>query len=176
MKRLLFFTILLCSLQGLTQEKTAFKDKLYFGGDVTLSVSSTVTIIGASPLVGYRITDKWSAGVGLSYYYFSTRIGTFSNSSSIYGGNVFSRLLITDNLFAQSEFHVVNTEAVIYDPSTDTASIERLNVPMWYVGGGYRQPLGANAFASVTILYDLIDDINSPYQNPIFRGGFTFSF
>lgn len=152
--------------------KLSFKDRLYFGGDITLSVSGAATIVGAAPMLGYRITDKWSAGLGVSAYYFNVR--TFNYATSFYGGNVFSRFLITDNIFAQSEYHIVNTD-VAYSTSTEIIRT-RENIPLWYVGGGYRQPVGGSGFASISVLFDLIGDPRAPYPNPTIRAGFNFGF
>ena len=42
-----------------------FKDRIFVGGGVQAQFG-TVTVIGASPIVGYTITPKLSAGVGLT--------------------------------------------------------------------------------------------------------------
>jgi len=176
MKQLLTFIFIAGFLSVKGQDKQAFKDRLYYGGNVVFSINSVSTVLGASPLVGYKITDKLSAGVGISYFFYSFKYGFERFNTSIYGGNIFSRFIVTDNLFLQTEFHIVNTDAVTYDPINDVLSTGRKNVPIWYVGGGLRQPIGANTYVSMSILYDLIDDINSPYTNPIFRGGLVFGF
>lgn len=150
-----------------------FKERLYFGGDITVAVSGSATVIGAAPMLGYRITPDWSAGLGVSAYYFNVR-GPFNFATSFYGGNLFSRYLITDNIFVQSEFHAVNTEVAFV--TVDEVVRTREWLPLFYVGGGYRQPVGARGFVSVTVLYDVIDDPNSPYPNPTIRGGFSFGF
>ena len=46
------------------------KSKLYYGGYMSLSFGS-YTVIGISPLVGYKFTPKLSSGVQLSYEYSS---------------------------------------------------------------------------------------------------------
>lgn len=147
----------------------SFTDRLYFGGDITLSISGSATIIGAAPMLGYRITENWSAGIGISAYYFNVRQ---SNYSTFYGGNVFSRYLITENIFAQSEYHMINTEV----DTIDEIVSRREYIPLLYVGGGYRYPLGGNGYASVTALYDLIGNPHAPYPNPTIRVGVNFGF
>ena len=178
MKRFALLLSLLISVATYAQKEDnpAFKDRLFFGGDIALSFSSNTAIVGAAPLVGCRITDRWAAGVGVSYYYFRSSFFGQDYATSIFGGNAFTRVLITDALFAQTELNIINTDIYTYNPTTDTVERGRGNIPMWYVGGGYRQNIGGNAFASVTVLYDLIDDLNSPYQNPIIRGGVSLGF
>lgn len=151
------------------KKKRDFWSRVYIGGDISANFG-TVTLIGASPLIGYRITERWSAGIGGTYLYFAQNIDGFGRySTSIYGGNVFSRYLITDQIFAQSEYHILNLEA--YDFVSN--SLGRKNIPIWYVGGGYRQQIGGNSFIMIMVLLDLIDDINSPYSNPQIRGGIS---
>jgi outer membrane protein assembly factor BamA len=179
MRQVLLILLMALSFQGWSQkekERQGFSaDRIFFGGDITFNISNQVTAIGASPLVGYRITDKWSAGLGVTYLYYSIDYGIFGQyNTSIYGGNVFTRVLITEQLFLQTEFHVINTDAAQYNPVTDAVETIRRNVPMWYVGGGYRVALGGNAYAALSVLYDVIDDPYSPYSNPNIRAGFVF--
>lgn len=177
MKKLILILFAVCTgITGIAQRpsdstgKQPFKDRLFFGGDIGLSFG-TITVVGASPFVGYRITDAWSAGLGATYYYFAQNIQGFGRySTSIYGGNVFSRYLITQEVFLHSEFQLINTE-VYRTLSTTELSQSRRTIPQWYIGGGYRQRVGGNTFIMLTVLYDVLDDPDSPYSNPIFRGG-----
>lgn len=149
--------------------KKPFWDRVYIGGDVSLNFGN-ITVIGATPMIGYNISERWSAGVGATYLYFSQNVRGFGRySTSIYGGNVFSRFLITDQIFAQSEYHLLSVDA--YNFELDRFG--RVNVPIWYVGGGYRAQVGANSFIMIMALIDLIEDINSPYANPQIRGGIS---
>ena len=47
----------------------------------------------------------------------------------------------------------------------------RNSVPYLWLGGGYSQRLSDKASIFVTILYDVIDDIESRISNPQIRGG-----
>lgn len=149
--------------------KESFGERLVFGGDVILSFSNNNTALGLSPLVGYRVTDRYVAGVGGTYVYYS-----FSNSKvSSYGGRVFNTLYVTEELLLHAEFeHLTFTEK--YDDSR--IPILKRSFPAVLVGGGYRQPLGAGAFFNVTVLYDILQDPNSLYNGMIIRGGFVMGF
>jgi len=52
----------------------------------------------------------------------------------------------------------------------------RTNFPIWMVGGGYSSPPGSGLGFQLLILWDVIGDINSPYSNPIIRGGVSVGF
>ncbi len=148
--------------------KPAFKDRLVFGGDFSLAFGNN-TLVGISPQVGYKITDKWIAGVGLNYYYFSFNSpGYVKYSTSMYGGNYFTRYHILDQLFVHTEFQGINVE---YYESPFSNELTRGWVPIWYVGGGFYARIGSNAYLGATILIDLIEDHRSPWSNPVFRVG-----
>lgn len=150
------------------KEKSSFADRLFFGGNINVNFG-TVTVLGATPVVGYRITDKLSAGIGGTYVYYAENIPGYGDfSTSLYGGNVFARYRITNEIFLQSEYHQINTEVWQF------SEFRRLWIPMAYVGGGYRVPIGSNSGLLMMILYDLIGDPNSPYSNPMITGGFVF--
>ncbi|MCB0762308.1 MAG: hypothetical protein KDC12_12350 [Flavobacteriales bacterium] len=176
MHRIILGCLLLLSIAGWSQEEKSFKDRLYFNGGLQAGFSNSLFVIGASPSVGYMWTEKLSTGLGISFIYYSLNSPAGKYQTSIYGGNAFTRYLFFDNFFAQTEYHMVNSDVPVYDTSTQSLQIKRSWIPMWYVGGGYRAPLGGRAFATITVLYDLIDNRYSPYSNPTIRGGISFGF
>lgn len=155
------------------------KERLFTGGGATINFGTGVTVLGASPILGYRITDSWSAGVGVSAMYFrQVFVNGAEFSTFFYGGNAFTRLQLLNvpsigSVFAQSEFHVINTDA--YD-QLNGRSLGRRNIPVWLIGGGLRQRLGNRMSGLFTILWDVIDDPNSPYINPFINFGVVVGF
>ena len=63
----------------------AWKDRLILGGDLGL-LFGTTTLIAISPIVGYRVSDRVTFGVGpiYQYYNFNTVAGRFETHT--YGG------------------------------------------------------------------------------------------
>lgn len=150
------------------------KERIYFGGDVGASFGS-LTFVEISPLIGYKISERFSMGIGSIYQYYRYNYKTTSGasliiSSSMYGGKVFAREFINDRLYLYSEADILNLEG--YNSNTDET--KRVNVPLFLVGGGYLVPIGESASFGLNILIDLIDDPYSPFSNPIIRGGFVF--
>lgn len=150
------------------------KDRLFFGGDLGLSFG-TVTYIRISPIIGLNVSPKFSVGAGPSYQYYKDNryVGL---ESSIYGGSVFGRYFVLENIFLQTEFEVLNLEELYYDPFSDSLP-ERVTIPVWFVGAGLSQrtPNGSGFF--IGVFYDLIGDINSPYPSDIaVRAGGMISF
>jgi hypothetical protein len=119
-----------------------------------------------NPMVGYRTTPWWINGIGLNYTYFSTN----ANRGNIYGASVWTRATVFKTLFAHSEFEMLKLRA--FDNTGITAEA---TVPVWLVGAGYNSG-GSRLRLSAMIMYDLIQDPNSPYNQPMIRIGGLFGF
>lgn len=159
---LLFASI--CNAQGVITgtPKTPLRDRLYFGGNVGAQFGDLV-VVDVSPMIGYRVTTKFSTGVGVRYIYLDQPRTPGVDPDHIYGGSIFARMDIYQGLFGYSEFELLNRR-VYYE--------DRLNIGSWFVGGGYTQPLGERAGISVMLLYNLTESAYSIYpNNPILRVG-----
>ena len=143
------------------------KENLVFGGNVGLAFGN-ITYVQASPLVGVKIKPDWTAGVGLDYVFYGAQ--GFRNQS-LFGGSLWSRYFITNDIFLTSQLQVMNRE--LYSPRE---GYYRANVNMLFLGGGIL--LGERNGFSMTIsgMFDVIEDPNSPYTNPIIRVGTAIGF
>ncbi len=180
MKRQLKFLLLVlfissCFLESSAQpplEGEKFWDKVYFGGNFGLQFGDQ-TVVDVNPLIGYRVTEKLSVGITATYIYYKFRdpyYTSLSYSSNIYGGSIFARYFLLENIFAHVEGELLNLEV----PNPILRRNVREDIFGFYVGGGYRQPLGDRSSLNILLLYNLNDNANSPYQNPIIRIGFGF--
>lgn len=151
-----------------TEQSGFDKSKMYFGGYVNLSFG-TYTVIGIEPLVGYKFTPELSAGVQLSYEYSSYDDVSASN----YGGSLFGRYRIIPELYAHAEFSSINYELIYFSGETN-----RVWVPFLFLGGGYSQPISKNVWINAQVLFDVLQDENSPYESwePFFSIGFGVGF
>ena len=162
---LLFFTI---SSSITAQENSgSWTDRIFTGGNLGLQFGTT-TVIDVSPLIGYRITDKLGAGITATYKYYRFRTNIGDYTTSIYGGGLFGRYLITENLFAHAEYEILNGPWRFDD--------ERYNITSILIGGGYRQPLSDRIFLNLLVLWNINDSADSPYNNPIIRAGVGVGF
>lgn len=165
-----FFSLKISAQAPPNREK--FWDKVYFGGNFGLQFGDQ-TVIDINPLMGYRLTEKFSVGVSATYIYYRFKDPTNyypTYSTNIYGGSVFTRYYFLENIFGQVEGELLNLEV----PDYFLNRYVRTNVFGFYVGGGYRQPIGDRSSLNILLLYNLNEDRNSPYQNPIIRVGFGF--
>lgn len=171
-----FLAVALCILafsafsQREVDEGSSFFDRVYLGGNFGAQFGS-VTFVDLSPLAGYMITPKLSAGVGVTYQYLKYR--NFDQSFSTYGWRTFVRRNVGRQFFVHGEFENINLEAFSNPSGTDTY---RYWVPGLFVGGGLFQPIGNRGGFMISALYNLMyDDMRSPYNSPlVLRVGFTF--
>ena len=144
-----------------------FKNRIFFGGNVGAQFGN-YTFVDLSPLVGYRITEDFSAGIGVTYNFLQFRSGNTRYKTDIYGGRVFARYFVWENLFLHGEYEVLNGQ---WDYSSDRFNIENI-----LGGGGYRQMLSDRAAMTLLVLWNFKQNNYSLYSNPIIRAGFTFGF
>ncbi len=150
-------------------QKPSILNKIAPGGNFSLQFG-TITYIEVSPMVGYRFTDKFTAGPGFTYRYFKIR--NF-DASSIYGPRAFARYVIGRQFFVQSEYENLSVAFATRDPREP---ITREWVPGLFIGGGLFQSIGQRAGFMIGAFYNLShDNIRSPYNSPwVFNAGFTF--
>ena len=144
-----------------------FKSRLFFGGGLGLQFGS-MTLIEISPLVGYKVTPKLSIGVSPTYKYYHYNAYYGSTSTNVFGGSIFSRYSIFENVFAHVEYETLFYN--IQEPGYPTA---RLQFNSFFVGGGYNQRIGGNSAMYFLVLWNLNDTPDSPYINPVIRVGFS---
>lgn len=148
--------------------KNNLRNRWVVGGDLAASFG-TVTYINLSPRVGYRINSKLTAGTGLVYNYLrDNRFKGFEFSN--YGGLIFANYSIMPELMLVSEFQNLSVERY----SEFSGQKMRVPVNVLFVGAAYRLQLGEKSFGYISLLYDVFEDINSPYSNPYLGGGLLF--
>ncbi len=153
------------------EEKTGFrKDKLFTGGGVSVGFGSRQTVLGANPVLGYSLTDWLDAGIALNYVYSSIRDYYLPGDKlrqTLYGPGVFTRLFPARIIFVQAQYerNFSRQKYREFDGSSQLTSKVASNSLL--LGGGValgRQP-GSNTFFYISMLFDVIGDINSPYVN-----------
>lgn len=191
MKRSICFTFLFLAIitSSMAQDNKPeemsprFTDRLIFGGSLGLQFG-TLTLIDISPVVGYRITPKLEAGLGATYkyykykdFYFDQTTGQkFDLKSNIFGGSVYTRYHILENIFLHGEFERLryDYDDIYYSGGTFMRNATHTYINSLLVGGGLRQRIANNSYFYVLALWNLTEDAMSPYSNPIIRMGMLF--
>jgi hypothetical protein len=151
----------------------SFADRVYFGGNIGLSFG-TITSVQVEPMAGYILDKnrKLSAGLGISYWYYQDKRFVPEYESHSYGYRIFSRYRIIQPLYAHVEYSQQNFEYFRTDGST-----VRQWVPFLLVGGGYVASMGGRSAFTAQILWDVLQDVNSPYGGqPFFSLGVGVGF
>lgn len=178
------FTIILalslaCGLPAYSQDNnnhkeddnSDFTDNIFVGGNFGLGFGDR-TYIEISPIVGYKISSRFSAGVGAMYQYLNYK--AYDVSSHTYGGRLFGTGKIKEPFFGQIEYEYIN-----YEHRSINGELRRMESNSVFVGGGIAQPISDNVAIVVTALYNITydDSYGSFYNSPfVFRVGFTVGF
>ncbi|MBI5856246.1 MAG: hypothetical protein HZB42_01245 [Sphingobacteriales bacterium] len=157
------------------EEKGFKKDNLFTGGSVTVSFFSGVTILGASPLFGYKLANWLDGGVVFNYTYSGQRDVIEINDKikqSVYGGGLFVRLYPVNFIFLQAQAEH-NFTRLRYIPATNNylPYKETVEANSLLIGGGYTQGRGpgSNTFYYLSILFDVVKNKNSPYVDLVYN-------
>lgn len=154
------------------QAKSSLKDKMYYGGYVDVTFGS-YTVIGAEPMIGFKLTPKLSAGIKIRYDYVVDKRYAVSQTTSMYGGSIFARYRIIPQLYLHGEYSMYNYELFGLNGESD-----REWVPFLFVGAGYSKNLGRNVWLNAQVLFDVLQSSNSPYNNwePFYSVGINVGF
>ena len=152
------------------QEQSIFdKSKVRYGINLGLSLSRSYSAFNFGPQAAYQFNDYFMGGAGLKYYYIKSKTTRATNKNNLFGINLFGYTypLRFITFFAQPELnylwstHTTETTGEVSKTNGFTLSL--------LIGGGLR--LGRS---HITLNYDLIQNINSPYPRGLFFGMSTF--
>src|SRR5687767_8346052 len=155
-------------------EKKGFKkENLFTGGSISLAFYNNTFMIGASPVLGYSLTNWIDAGIVVNYNYTSYRDVNEHNDrlrQTVYGGGVFTKIYPVRFLFAQAQVEA-NTIRQKYKPAPGSFLMQNTikgSGESFLIGGGYtsgRQGRGGGPFYYLAVLFDISGDIYSPYTD-----------
>jgi hypothetical protein len=166
---------------SLRQAQHSFLDKVFVGGNLGLNFSSNFTLINISPNVGYMITEKWAAGIGVIYQYRNDqRSPGLEIKTNDYGFNLFTRYQVFQPIFVQVEYEYLNFEFATGLGVNNEVLTDREGYNSLFLGGGLAQPIGRNASFNITVLYNVLYDNTEdprPYGSPlVIRAGAAVGF
>ena len=143
-------------------------DKMYCGGGFGLDFNQNVFSFSLTPYAGYKLTERWSAGLGINYQFWRDKI--LLSEINNFGGNVFARYSITSQIFLSAKFEYLSVDFISGREGFH-------NLP---VGLGYVVPISKLASLYMIGQYDLSYDVaetNGAYMSPwILEAGFGFGF
>ena len=154
------------------------KSKLFVGGNLGLAFG-TYTIINVSPLVGYHFSNLFAAGGGINYSYYGYDNGLYTSKQTYAGMNLFGRVYPIRQLFIQVQPELNYMWASQEPDAGQQFEPFKINqfVPSMLLGGGAAIPAGANGFITISVMYDVLQNVWSPYYHQVVYGfGYTVGF
>lgn len=148
----------------------------FAGGSLALEFGS-YTDIDVAPEIGYRVSNWFAFGPVFNINFISdqTYPGVVDNYT-ILGAGIFGRVYPIRHLFLQVEPQFNNSteqfkENGVGDASTSYGAMSLL------LGGGYVEQIGQGSEFTFGLLYDVLQNPNSPYfGTPVLQGGFDIGF
>jgi len=140
------------------------QSKVYYGGNIGFRFWNNYFYLGVYPLVGYKVTPKFSVGGKLGYAYISDSRVNPTLSTSNYGGSIFTRYRVVPQFYLHGEFVYFSYERVTSFNANNTYNTERFWVPFILLGGGISQMVSPNVWFFAEVLVDVLQDSNSPYK------------
>lgn len=196
MNRIVLFVVLVVLLLNINAQgndeyvydegasKIPFKDRLFTGGNFGFNISNGLMYLELAPILGYKVNDNFSTGVSGKYLYWgpASKNSPFS-SFKYYGGGLFGRYRVSESILATAEYELLNVQDL--NPNSGSFG-ERTFSNVFLLGAGYTNEIANNLNVQLFLLYDVIDDPNSPYRynyifGPngipvIYRIGFSLGF
>lgn len=131
----------------------------------------TVTVLQVNPKIGYALTNRLVVGTNLSYNYYRDTYYKETYETNIFGASLFGQYYVYGDIFAQAEYGVFTYDKLVQILPNKK---ENVVVPQFLLGGGYTQRLGGHTGVFISILFDVINNEDSPYANPQINVGFQF--
>jgi hypothetical protein len=164
------------------KEHVPFKDRLWYGGNVSLGFSSfngqSNFGFGLAPMVGYKFLGFLSAGPRVSVFLNSVKVSGYK-AATLFNteAGVFLRAKVFRGFFIQGEL----SNEWLQQPYIDnTTTIKKLKYTRGnqYLGAGYNFGNGEGGGSEIGIFYNfaVANDIESIEQPWDYRFGFTWNF
>ncbi len=158
----------------------SFTDKLWYGGGFILGFggngNQTQFQFGLSPMVGYKISDRFSLGPRLALTYIHFRDNSFGELETAnpvtYGLGAFGRYKFTDTFFGHAEYEYEN--GAVFTTTLNGLDVLRRVRDNVYLGIGYNS--GGVWASEILLLYNVNQPNNAIEQPFVIRFGFTKDF
>ncbi len=150
---------------GLASNSNAQLQGSDIGVDGFFGASSFGGSFGLGVKYGLKFGDYFIAGPSARYQrsWNSNAVTGVGGGFNVYGGGAFFHARFINALFAGAEFEMLNAPQLSGVIGTGTRW-----APTLLVGGGYSQEFNEKIRVQVGIMYDVIDNANSPFRQGYF--------
>ena len=168
-------------------ESENFTDHLWYGGSFGLGLSSSTFGLSLSPMVGYKLTNKFSVGARLPLDYTYAKLTSTDGSALSYnnldlGLGAFTRHKLFKSIFAHAEYNhlwvkdpVTSNGFYLLDPEDPSRLLTEKNTrDEFNIGLGYSS--GGRIGTEFMLLYNVLDDAASTTIPWSIRVGLNYKF
>ncbi|WP_019946627.1 hypothetical protein [Hymenobacter aerophilus] len=129
-----------------------------------------------APAIGYRFTERFAAGPGISYAYNSYSFGrggpTIKTNSLGFKG--FAQFIVYKEFFLHAEYEYTKAETLGIDYNNGIVYTYKHDVRTPLAGVGYRNRFGERFAADIVVLYNFNDGFDDIYGQPVIRFSFMY--
>ncbi len=160
----------------------------WYGGELGLDLTGSTFKFGLSPMLGYKITQRFSVGVRIPLEYTHFRLGNvdgdaISFSNLDFGTGAFTRYKVFRNIFSHAEYQhlwlqkpVTMGGSLLLDPANSSSVLtEKLGENQVNLGLGYTSGRG-NLGYEISLLYNVLEGSNSLQSPWQVRVGLNYKF
>lgn len=133
--------------------------RVFTGGTLGVSFGDYFRI-SIQPMIGLQLNPKAAVGLKVGYEYVEDTRYAQKVTASNYGASVFGEYRIIPQAYGHAEFAYFS-----YEYSTGNSTSTREWVPFLLLGGGLVQPISKTSSLFVEVLFDVLQDSNSPYDD-----------
>lgn len=147
--------------------------------------------VSAAPALGFRLTNRFAIGPGISYAYNSfslqdgyvtntprgtlTESGSNSLPTSSLGFKAFAQYIVYKEFFLHAEYEVTNAQLIYQDYNTGYFVKRTQSVTTPLLGVGYRSTISQKAAFDIVGLYNFNNSIYSLYPGLVVRFSLLFN-
>ncbi|WP_324670705.1 hypothetical protein [Hymenobacter sp. GOD-10R] len=129
-----------------------------------------------APAIGYRVTEKFAFGPGISYAYnsYAYQGGGKGIHTNSLGVKLFGQYMVFNQFFIHAEYEVTHAE-VLFEDNQGYLYPGKMTVKTPLAGVGYRQQFSDKFAGDIVILYNFNDGYQDIYGQPVIRFSFLYN-
>lgn len=143
--------------------------KINVGGNIGGGFANDVFFLNIQPRISYQL-NKWIVpGISMMYQYSSEKYAGDKFQYNTWGAGVFANIYPVKNVYAHAEYqHLWYKEKI----KNSSRPAYKSDDSFLLLGAGVAIPMGSNFYMNASILFNVLEDINGIYENPIYSVGF----
>ena len=164
------------------QKKGFQKEKLFTGGDLTVSFYTGGSTLGISPYLGYSVTKWLDAAVNVNFLYQGQK-DIYNNKyrQTNFGPGAFVRLFPVNFLYVQAQYEHNFISAKYIPNGAGNTQKNKFDVNSMLIGAGYSsgRSEGNNTYFYFSLMVDVLQLPGSPYLDsygrmiPVVKAGYN---